>query len=400
MISKISINKKNLTELPLVAMRGVVVFPDTVNHFDVGRSRSIAAIEEAMKTATPVFLLAQRDIAVDEPHRDDLYKYGVVAEVQQVLRLSDNFIKVLVNCKYRARLVELHDDKAYLSAQVMRAPAQQLRESDAEEADALVRAIREQLDSYIEHYPKLSDDIVSTAFSNGNPGRLAEYLAFNLNLEYTDKQAILEKSGVIPRLELLHSILVRENNVLDIEKDINEKVQESIDQNQREYYLREQLKVLSNELGDGTDAISDADEYRSKIKALPLGEEYQKKLRKEVERLIQTPPNSQESAVIRTYLDTVVGLPWNKFSDDSFDLAQAQKILDRDHYGLEKVKERIIEHLAVRSLTDDISGQILCLVGPPGVGKTSIARSIAECMKRKFVRMSLGGIKDESEIRG
>ena len=401
MISKININRKNLTTRPLVAMRGVVVFPDTVNHFDVGRKRSIAAIEEAMKTYTPVFLIAQRDVAVDEPGKDDLYKYGVVAEVQQVLRLSDSFIKVLVNCKYRARLVAVHDDKPYLEAELMRAPARSLRESDKEEAEALVRAIREQLDGYIEHYPKLSEDIVSTAFSSGSPAKLAEYLAFNLNLEFTDKQAILETSGVIPRLELLHSILVRENNVLDIEKDINEKVQESIDQNQREYYLREQIKVISGELGDGSaDTLTDAEDYRAKIEALPLAEEHKKRLRKEVERMIQTPPQSQESAVIRGYLDTVTGLPWGVYTDDVCDINEAKKILDRDHYGLEKVKERIIEHLAVRSLTGDVGGQILCLVGPPGVGKTSIGRSVAECMNRKFVRMSLGGIKDESEIRG
>ncbi|MEG2234540.1 MAG: endopeptidase La, partial [Oscillospiraceae bacterium] len=368
--------------------------------FDVGRAKSIAAIEYAMKTSSPIFLLTQKDAAVDDPLREDMYKYGVVAEVQQVLRLSENYIKVLVTCGYRARVVEVHDGEAFYTADIAKAPVRTLKEIDSEAADALVRAIREQLDNYIEHYPKLAADIVSTAFSTTDPSKFAEYLAYNLTFDFQDKQAILEKSNVIDRLNLLLEILVRENNVLDIERDINDRVQESIDQNQREYYLREQIKVISNELGDTADTMTEADEYRKKISALPLEPEYIKKLNKEVERLVQTPGNSQEAAVIRTYLDTVVDLPWTVFSKDTYDIPKAKKILDRDHYGLEKVKERILEYLSVRSLTDNLSGQILCLVGPPGVGKTSIVRSIAECMNRKFVRMSLGGIKDESEIRG
>ncbi len=400
MITKINVKPKSAITLPLVAMRGVVVFPNTVNHFDVGRAKSIAAIEYAMKTSTPIFLLTQRDTGVDEPTRQDLYKYGVVAEVQQVLRLSENYIKVLVNCGYRARCVDVHDGEAFYTADIAKAPVRALKAADSNEADALMRALREQMDQFIEHYPKLSADIVAGVYTITDPAKYAEYIAYNLPFEFKDKQAVLEKSQVLDRLKLLLEILARENNVLDIEHDINEKVQESIDQNQREYYLREQIKVISNELGDTADTMTEADEYRKKIDALPLEPEYIKKLRKEVDRLVQTPGNSQEAAVIRTYLDTVVELPWTSFSKDTYDIAKAQKILDRDHYGLEKVKERILEYLAVRSLTDNLGGQILCLVGPPGVGKTSIARSIAECMNRKFVRMSLGGIKDESEIRG
>ncbi len=400
MITKVNVNSKNIQTMPLVAMRGVVVFPDTVNHFDVGRERSIAAIEYAMKNYSQIFLIAQREISVEDPKLEDLYKYGVVAEVQQVLRLSENYIKVLVNCRYRARLVNIHEGKDYCVADVIRANSRPIREANADSADALVRAIREQLDNYTEHFPKLSADIVTTAFSDIAPARLAEYLAYNLNIEFKDKQAILEKTDALARLQLLHGILVRENHVLNIEKDINDKVQDSIDQNQREYYLREQIKVISTELGDSTDTLTEAQEFREKINALPLAEEYTKKLQKEVDRLLQNPGNSQEAAVIRTYLDTVVSLPWSKYSKDRYDLNAAKKILERDHYGLVKVKERILEYLAVRSLTDTPGGQILCLVGPPGVGKTSVARSIAECMNRKFVRMSLGGIKDESEIRG
>ncbi len=400
MVTKINVKPQSAFTLPLVAMRGVVVFPNTVNHFDVGRPKSIAAIEYAMKTSTPIFLVTQRETSVDEPTQADMYKYGVVAEVQQVLRLTDNYIKVLVNCGYRARLVEVHDGDTFYTADIAKSLARTLKSTDIDAAEALMRALREQLDLYIEHYPKLAADIVAGIYSLSDPAQFAEYVAYNLPIEYKDKQAVLEKSNQLDRLRLLLEIIARENKVLDIERDINDKVQESIDQNQREYYLREQLKVLSSELGESADTMTEAEEYRKKIDTLPLEQEYIKKLRKEVERLVQTPGNSQEAAVIRTYLDTVVDLPWKVFSKDTYDIPKAQKILDRDHFGLEKVKERILEYLSVRSLTDNLGSQILCLVGPPGVGKTSIARSIAECMNRKFVRMSLGGIKDESEIRG
>ena len=401
MATKVNINTKNLTTLPLVAMRGVVVFPDTLNHFDVGRPKSINAIEHTIKHRVPVFLITQRDIAIEDPEKADLFRYGVVADVQQVLRLSENYIKVLVNCRYRARLIDFHkDEEDYYTASIVRSTPRPVKETDTDTLDALARAIREQLDIYIEHYPKLSDDIIMKAFSGADPEKLADHLAFNLNIDYSDKQIILEASSIIRRLELMHDILIRENNVLKLEKDINEKVQDAIDQNQKEYYLREQIRVISSELGDGSDVMTEADEYRNKIKTLPLEEDYKNKLFREVDRLLQTPSNSQEAAVIRTYLDTVVDLPWGVFTDDNFDIARASDILERDHYGLTKVKERILEYLAVRSMTDKMNGSIICLVGPPGVGKTSIASSIAEALGRKFVRMSLGGIKDESEIRG
>ncbi len=400
MASKINIRPKNAMALPLVAMRGVVVYPETVNHFDVGRRKSVLAIEQALKTDTPVFLVTQRDSTVNDPEKADLFQYGVVAQVQQVLRLTENFIKVLVRCEGRARLIDVQEADGYCVAQVIKAPVRRLKEADQNASDALMRAVREQLDSYIEHFPKMASDIVANAYSTDDPAVFVEYIAYNLPIDFKDKQAILDRSSVLDRLKLILEILVRENNVLSIEHDINEKVQESIDQNQREYYLREQLRVLSTELGDTADTVTEADDYRKKIAALPLEPEYLRKLEKEVDRLVQTPGNSQEAAVIRTYLDTVTGLPWTVFSSDNFNLNRAQKILNRDHYGLEKVKERILEYLAVRSLTDNIGSQILCFVGPPGVGKTSIARSIAESMGRKFVRMSLGGIKDESEIRG
>lgn len=401
MTAKVTLKSDNMLTVPVVAMRGTVLFPDTVNHFDVGRKKSILAIEHAMKTRTPVFLIAQRETAVEEPSKDDLYRYGVMANVQQVLRLADNYIKVIVECRYRARLIEFHDnEEKYYTATVMRSNVRPLKEMELDGADAMVRAIRDQLDEYIEYFPRLANDIVLEGFSERDPAKLAEYLAHNLNLDFAIKQDILEESNAMKRLIRLYNALIKENNILNIERDITNKVQESIDQNQREYYLREQIKVISDELGEGGDTVTEAEEYRKRIKELPLESAYIKKLMKEVERLVQTPSNSQEAAVIRTYLDTVVELPWNVFTKDSYNLKNAQRILDRDHYGLTKVKERIVEYLAVRSLTENMNSQIICLVGPPGVGKTSIARSIAECMKRKFVRMSLGGVRDESEIRG
>lgn len=401
MITKVKLKSNNMTTIPLVAMRGTVMFPNTVNHFDVGRKKSVAAIEYAMKTRTPIFLISQRDATTEEPTKDDLFRYGVVAEIQQVLRLADNFVKVLVECRYRARLLEFHDEEEdYYTVSVMRSNAKQLKDVEVDGADAIVRAIREQLDEYTEYFPKLSSDIVLEALSEQNPSKFVEFLAHNLSLDFNVKQGILEESNVMKRLIRLYNALIKENNILNIERDITNKVQESIDQNQREYYLREQIKVISDELGEGEDTVTEAEEYRKKIKELPLEAAYLKKLLKEVERLVQTPSNSQEAAVIRTYLDTVVDLPWNVFTQDNYNLRNAQRVLDRDHYGLKKVKERIIEFLAVRSLTENQNSQIICLVGPPGVGKTSIARSIAECMKKKFVRMSLGGVRDESEIRG
>ncbi len=396
MATKVNIRSKNVQNLPLVAMRGVVVFPNTTNHFDVGRKRSISAIELAMSHRTPIFLVTQRDVSVEHPKKEDLFRFGVVAEVQQVLRLSENYIKVLVECKYRARMINYYEDEDYYSADIVRSQVRPLGAEEADEANALSRAIRDQLESYIEHYPKLSNEIVMKAFTSTEPADLADYLAFNLNLDFTDKQDVLEESSALGRLNRMHEILIRENNVLNIERDINEKVQDAIDQNQKEYYLREQIRVISGELGEGNDPLTDADDYRKKIKNLPLSEEYIKKLMREVERLLQTPSNSQESAVIRSYLDTVTDLPWGVETKDNYDLGRAERILNRDHYGLTKVKERILEYLAVRSLTDRMNGSIICLIGPPGVGKTSIA----ECLGRKFVRMSLGGVKDESEIRG
>ena len=394
-------DNKNGIRMPLVPLRGVVIFPDTLNHFDVGRKKSIAAVENAMKNNSMVFFVTQKDFTVENPGESDLYDYGVVAEVKQILRFSDQFVKVLVDCKYRGRLREFHDGGRYLSCTVTRANLKRLKPEETETADALSRSIKALLDTYLDNNPKFSADVIFEAMAAQDHNKLVETLAFYLPLDYEKKQKILRESSIIARLKLMVEYMSKENSVLAIEKEINDKVNEQMDQNQREYYLREQMRVISSELGDySEDSRDDADGFKKKIEALPLGEADKKKLLKEADRLAVMPKGSQEANVIETYLDTVTDLPWGVYTEDNLDLKNAQTILERDHYGLEKVKERIIEFLAVKNLTDSFGTQIICLIGPPGTGKTSIARSIAEAMGRKFVRLSLGGISNEAEIRG
>ncbi len=400
MIAKVSVQNPNIMNMPLVPMRGVVLFPDTINHFDAGREKTITALEMSFKNGTPVFLLAQKDIMTEDPQKKDLYKHGVVATVKQLLKFSDEVIKVLVECKYRGRLVEFYEHEDCYFADVVKAPIKGITPDLMNEAEAVIRAIREQIDEYATNVPRLSEDIIEITFGTNDPQRIVEYITFALPFDFEKKQEILAENSSFNRLNMLLELLIKENDVLEIERDVSNRIRDQIDKNQRDYYLREQIKVLSSELGEEGDIISDIDEYKKTIKKLPLAPEYSKKVLKEVERLSMMSGSSQEAAVIRTYLDTIVDLPWGEYSKDKFDLAKAKKILEKEHFGLDKVKDRILEFLAVRSLTDEINAQIICLVGPPGVGKTSIARSIAECMGKKFVRMSLGGVRDEAEIRG
>ncbi len=400
MIAKVSVQNPNIMNMPLVPMRGVVLFPDTINHFDAGREKTIKALESSFKNGTPVFLLAQRDIMVEEPKKKDMYRYGVVATVKQLLRFSDDIIKVLVECKYRGKMMEFYEHEDSYFADVVKAPVRGISPDYKNEAEGVLRAIREQIDIYSKNVPRLSEDIIEITFGTNEPQKIVEYITFALPLDFDKKQAILSENSSLIRLNLLLEILIKENDVLEIERDVSNRIRDQIDKNQRDYYLREQIKVLSSELGEEGDIISDTDEYKQRIKSLPLKPEYTKKVLKEVERLSMMSGSSQEAAVIRTYLDTIVDLPWDIYSKDKYDLVKAKRILEREHFGLDKVKDRILEFLAVRSLTDEINAQIICLVGPPGVGKTSIARSIAECMGKKFVRMSLGGVRDEAEIRG
>ena len=396
----------NLTEqgnaltMPMLALRGLVLFPKMVLHFDVGRDKSIAALNAAMKDDQQIFLVAQKDMKVDDPTADDLYSVGVVAEVRQILKASGSTLRVLVEGRYRARLLQVTGEEKYISAQVAPYPLKVPRTQRTALCDAVMRAVKDLFEEYCTLTPKMPHEILVNAIGTEDPVYLCEYITANIPLAVEEKQGILEESIVVRRLEVLAGILENENNIMNLERDIYDKVRGQIDQNQREYYLREQMKAISEELGESESPLDEADEYHAAIDKLHLSEEADKKLRQEVDRLARQPSGTQEAAVIRTYLDTCIELPWNKATKEKTDVQRAQKILDADHYGLTKVKERILELVAVRKLAPDIKGQIICLVGPPGVGKTSIAKSIAKSLNRNYTRVSLGGVRDESDIRG
>ena len=390
---------RNVSVLPAIALRGLVVFPNNIVHFEVGRAKSIAAIEAAMHANSSVFLVAQKEMDVEEPTMPDLYGYGVIAEIKQVLRVSDDLVKVLVEGKTRARLLELNDGD-FLQASVRPVPVRGIGADKRTQTEALVRSLKDCFEEYLSYSPQISKDVIYNIVSSDSPLFLSEYMPANLLLKYEDKQTILNESSLLSRLEKLLMLLRQECQVLEIERDLDDKVNASLDKGQREYYLREQMHIISEELGDSEDTRAEADTYRQKIAALKLDDESTEKLLKECDRLARMQSNSAESGVIRSYLDTCLGLPWHITTEDDLDQAHARRVLDREHYGLQKVKERILELLAVRKLNTEVKGQIVCLVGPPGVGKTSIAHSIADCMGRKFARMSLGGVHDEAEIRG
>ena len=391
---------RNISHLPAIALRGLVVFPNNVVHFEVGRAKSIAAIEAAMHGNSSVFLVAQRETDTEEPNLKDLYSYGVVAEIKQVLRVSEDLVKVLVEGKSRARLLELDNSGKYLQVTVRSAPVRGINTEKRTQVEALVRSLKECFEEYLSYSPQISKDVVYNILSSDSPLYLSEYMPANLLFKYQDKQTILNESTLLGRLEKLLVLLHRECDILSIEKDIDDRVNVQMDKGQREYYLREQMHAISEELGDSEDTRAEADTYRQKIQALKLDPESEEKLLKECDRLARMQGNAAETSVIRSYLDTCLALPWHVTTEDNLDQEHARKVLDKEHYGLEKVKERILEILAVRKLNTEVKGQIICLVGPPGVGKTSIAHSIAECMGRKFARMSLGGVHDEAEIRG
>lgn len=386
--------------LPAIALRGLVVFPNNLVHFEVGRAKSIAAVEWAMANNSNVFLVAQKEMGTDEPAAEDLYAYGVVAEVKQVLRVSDELVKVLVEGKTRAKMLGLDGSGSFLLASVRPAPVRGVKADDSIRLEALLRSLKSCFDEYLGMNPRLGKDVVFSIVSSDDPVFLSEYIPANLLFRYEDKQAVMNENTLTGRLQRLIEMLRRECQVMRVEKEIADKVNEAMDRNQREYYLHEQLHVINDELGEGDDTHAEADEYRRRIQELHLAEDSEKKLLKEVDRLAKMQSSNQEAAIIRTYLDTCLDLPWNTFTVDDLDIARAQQILDRDHYGLKKVKDRILEILAVRKLSPDVKAQIICLAGPPGVGKTSIARSIAESLGRKYVRLSLGGVRDEAEIRG
>lgn len=391
----------NQRMLPVLPLRGLTAFPDMLIHFDVGRAMSIKALEAAMKDGQWIFLTAQKDLKTDRPTADDLYEVGTICIIKQILRLPGDNIRVLVEGKDRARA--LHYQKSEDGGECLKAQVEVLYDilplGGERREQALVRTVQNRFEEYAALAPRLSSDVALTVAAGGNAGYLADYIAQNIPIDFSVKQEVLEELNVNRRLTFLIRLLTEETEILRIEGDIQEQIKAAIDKNQKDYYLREQIKVIQSELGE-QDVSAEAEEYREKIEKLGLPEESASKLRKETERLAKMSGSSAEAGVIRTYLDTVLELPWKTSTRPRHDLERAQKILDRDHYGLEKVKERILEFMAVKTLAPDLKGQVLCLVGPPGVGKTSIARSIAEAMNRKYTRMSLGGVRDEADIRG
>ena len=399
---KLTARPKELTpaeEMPVLALRGLVLFPNMILHFDVGREKSVLALNEAIGGNRKIFLVAQRDLQDDDPDRAQLYDVGVVAEVRQIVRIQPETLRVLVEGKDRARLVAVTQQDPYLAGLVAAHPTRS-RIPNRSQCGALMRTAKDLFGEYCGLIPKMPREIVTNVLDSTDPLYLSEYIAGNIQLDYTEKQRILEESSVTRRLEMIVRLLEEENEILSLEQNIQEKVREQMDKNQREYYLREQMKIISEELGEGEGGYEEIDSYRSRILGLKLPVESEAKLLRELDKLMKMPGNSQESSVIRTYLDTVLDLPWGICTKDKIDIPRARRLLDQEHYGLTKVKERILETLAVRKLAPEIKGQIICLVGPPGVGKTSIARSIAKSMGRKYVRMSLGGVRDEADIRG
>ncbi len=384
--------------MPAMALRGLVVFPGIVTHFDVGRLKSAKAVEEAMRADQRIFLVAQKDLSVDDPKRSDLYDVGTVAIIKQILRLPGDNMRILVEGKFRAEFIDCIHSEPYFFARV-----QQLDEPSYNDTLARVQALVRQAHGMYEQFVELAarnmQDGLLQVLSSNDPGFVADFIAQNSSIEYPGKQRILEQAHPVKRLELTVKLLAKELEILELESEISEKVQQSVNKGQRDYYLREQLHVIREELGEEDDE-PDGEGYQKKILDLHLQEDSETKLLKEAKRLAKQQQNSAEAAVIRNYLDLVLELPWNKRTKERLDVKAAEKILDEDHFGLEQVKKRILETLAVRQLAPELPGQILCLVGPPGVGKTSIAISIARALNRKLARISLGGVHDEAEIRG
>ena len=387
--------------LPVLPLRGVVMFPQTILNLDVAREKSARAIEHAMKHNRKIFIVAQKDVQQEDPSFSDLYRVGVVAEIQQVVRARNEKLRIMVEGLYRAAISdEVTDFEPFFLAEVTELPYRGLRTGSTDKMNALMRTVKDLYERYCELSPKMSKDLIPNAMLTDDAVYLVDYIGGNMILAPDKKQTLLNENSIAKRLQLLASLLEGEINILTLERELYAKVKEQIDQNQREYYLREQQRAIAEELGEGDNIDNEADEYLKKIEALSLNDEAKEKLTAEVRKLRKLHPSSQEAGVVRGYLDTCLELPWNVYTKDKIDIKAAARLLDREHYGLQKVKERILELLAVRQLAPDISGQIICLVGPPGVGKTSIARSIAEAMGRKYVRMSLGGVRDESDIRG
>ena len=384
--------------MPVLALRGMTAFPNTVMHFDVGREKSIRALEKAMSKDQRILLVTQLDIEVDDPDFQDLYPIGTVVQVRQLLKATGDSLRILVHGEYRAVIKEPVQSSPYLVAHVERVADMEYHIHE-DKLEAICRVSAELFDEFLELSQRPLQEIMLKLLSSKDPGYIADLMAHAATFGYEDKMKVLQQLNPVRRLETVNRLFSRELNVLRLENHIHDMTQQAMDKNQREYYLREQIKSIRTELGENDDD-AELDEYRSKIRSLTLPQDVEAKLKKEVQRLSKQGYGSAEASVIRTYLDAALALPWNTTTKERVNVEQARKILDHDHFGLEKVKERILEILAVKQLAPNMPGQIICLVGPPGVGKTSIAMSVARALNRKLARLSLGGIHDEAEIRG
>lgn len=396
-------NNENLfLELPIIPLRGIVVFPKMVLHFDVGRKKSIKALQKAMDDDQKVFLVCQKDASVDEPNIDDMYDVGVICTIRQMMRIpgSEN-MRVVVEGDERATLYSLTSVKPYIGGLVEIAGDNNSNLEILEDEDkAYQRIIKREFERYASLMPKISNEVIAKVISIKDSGELADFVCSNTFLDYYEKQDVLSALDPSERICQLVVYLKKENNALEIESEIQEKVQNEIDKSQREYYLREEMKVISEALGESDNPLEEAEEYKSKVSALKCSDDIKEKLLKECDKLAKMPSGSHEGTVERNYLDKCLEIPFGKYTKDSINLEKSRKILDKEHYGLDKVKERIVDSLAVYKRNPEFNGQILCLAGPPGVGKTSIVKSLAKSMGRKYVRIALGGIHDEAEIRG
>ena len=391
-------NETAASTMPVIALRGLTVFPNVLIHFEVARDASVKALEEAITAGSSVFLVGQKDISVEAPEQKDLYTVGTISNIRQILRMPGDNVRVMVEGQKRGRLVQILQKEPYLEAEV-----QEIEEGAAPRStprvEALMRSTYELFQHYTELAPKISPDLLVHVLASQDPGYIADYIAQNIAMRNSDKQAVLEELRPVRRLEKLHRLLEREVEILSLDMEIQNKAREQISDHQRDYYLREQMKAIQNELGEG-DSDDEIGEYRKKIAQLTLPDPVREKLNKELDRLGKQPFGSSEATVLRSYLDVCLELPWGKTTKEKVSVAAVRKALDHDHFGLEKVKERILEFVAVKQLAPELKGQVLCLVGPPGVGKTSIAMSMARAMNRKLARISLGGVSDEAEIRG
>lgn len=393
------IEDESLLTLPMIPLRGISVFPNMVLHFDVGREKSINALEKAMVMDQRIFLAAQKDVDIDLPTPEDFYHTGTIGKIKQMLKLPGDSIRVLVEGITRATIEEIVFEVPYFNC-VVRTIEDNTADETSPQTEALMRSVLDSFEEYLSVNQKLTPEILPTIAGIEEPGRFSDIIASHMDLKIEDKQVILEAIDINERLEKIKEFLVREIEIMNIEQDISSKVKSQMNKNQREYYLREQMRAIQEELGMTEEMEDEVAGWKEKLKKLKLEKKTHEKVEKEINRFSKMQPSSAEASVSRTYIETILELPWRKEKKGNIDLIKAEKILNEDHHGLEKVKERVLEYLAVIQLSKSLKGPILCLVGPPGVGKTSIAKSVARSINRDFVRMSLGGVRDEAEIRG